>query len=121
MKNIHLFETASAFTEAYTGAQYSEPWVSYTRENTDVKYNKNYDIIANAEGIADATIISSRITCSDLEDHTNVFSLLLNGEDYTIEYCNLGDGYYWNVLGEQESHRYLECYDDTLYIRVKSK
>lgn len=40
MKNIHLFDSLSAFTEAYTGAQYSEPWVSYTRENTNVNYNK---------------------------------------------------------------------------------
>lgn len=37
---LHLFETVSAFTEQYNGEDYEEPWVSYTKENTEVNYNK---------------------------------------------------------------------------------
>ena len=41
-KYLHLFETTSAFTEAYNGEEYIEPWVSYTRENGHVDYNKEH-------------------------------------------------------------------------------
>jgi hypothetical protein len=37
---LRLFDTVSAFTEAYEGPSYGEPWVSLTQENRDVNYNK---------------------------------------------------------------------------------
>lgn len=37
---LHYFEDASAFTEAYNGEEYKEPWTSYTVENEKVDYNK---------------------------------------------------------------------------------
>ena len=37
---LHLFDTVSAFTEAYNGEAYQEPWVSYTEETSAVTYNK---------------------------------------------------------------------------------
>ena len=43
MKYLHLFDTESAFTEAYNGSDYHEPWVSYTDETEGqehVDYNK---------------------------------------------------------------------------------
>lgn len=40
MKYVHLFETASEFEEAYNGSGYTEPWVSYTQQNSTVNYNK---------------------------------------------------------------------------------
>ena len=39
-KFIHLFESATTFEAAYNGEDYVEPWVSYTRENQHVDYNK---------------------------------------------------------------------------------
>ena len=38
---LHLFDTVSAFTEAYNGEAYQEPWVSYTEETSAVTYNKS--------------------------------------------------------------------------------
>jgi hypothetical protein len=40
-QHLHLFETVSAFTEQYKGEGYKEPWVSYTKENGKVVYNKS--------------------------------------------------------------------------------
>ena len=40
MRYVHIFDTVSAFTEKYTGSGYTEPWVSYTKENNKVDYNK---------------------------------------------------------------------------------
>jgi len=39
-KYIHLFETEVELESAYFGKDYIEPWVSYTEENEEVKYNK---------------------------------------------------------------------------------
>ena len=39
-KYLHLFESVSAFTEAYNGEGYEEPWVSYVEEVSGVQYNK---------------------------------------------------------------------------------
>lgn len=46
MKYLHKFNTESAFTEAYNGSGYHEPWVSYTDETEGqehVNYNKVFD------------------------------------------------------------------------------
>lgn len=40
MKNIRRFETVSEFTSAYTGSEYIEPWVSFTKEDGKTNYNK---------------------------------------------------------------------------------
>lgn len=40
-KYVHLFETTNEFNSAYTGEDYVEPWVSYTRESSAVTYNKD--------------------------------------------------------------------------------
>lgn len=40
MKYVHNFDTTSAFTESYNGAEYEEPWVSYVKETEAVNYNK---------------------------------------------------------------------------------
>ena len=39
---LHLFESQSAFSSAYTGEEYHEPWVSYTMETSAVTYNKKH-------------------------------------------------------------------------------
>lgn len=39
-KYLHLFDTVSAFTSAYNGEAYQEPWVSYTEETSAATYNK---------------------------------------------------------------------------------
>ena len=38
-RNIHFFETASAYTEE-RNSNYFEPWLSYTVQNEEVNYNK---------------------------------------------------------------------------------
>ena len=40
MKYLHKFEELSDFTEEYMGEAYKEPWVSLTKENDKVDYNK---------------------------------------------------------------------------------
>ena len=40
-KYMHLFETQAEFESAYTGDNYNEPWVSYTIENEETRYNKS--------------------------------------------------------------------------------
>ena len=40
MKYLHKFEELSDFTEEYMGDAYKEPWVSLTKENDKVDYNK---------------------------------------------------------------------------------
>lgn len=40
MKYLKYFENEEDFTSAYTGEEYAEPWVSYTKENMEVAYNK---------------------------------------------------------------------------------
>ena len=42
MKYLHKYQTLSAFTEDYNGSGYTEPWISYTVENTEVNYNKHW-------------------------------------------------------------------------------
>ena len=37
---MHLFETDASFKESYNGGEYNEPWVSLTKENDEVNYNK---------------------------------------------------------------------------------
>ena len=37
---LHLYESESAFTNDYNGEYYHEPWVSLTKQNGDVNYNK---------------------------------------------------------------------------------
>ena len=78
MKYIHSFETVSAFTEEYTGSGYTEPWVSYTKENQKVDYNRvpvvtlinQWDYWDEDEGaVTTSTTITVRnlaISCSDL-------------------------------------------------------
>lgn len=39
-KYLHTFDTDSQFEAEYTGPDYKEPWVSYTRENHEVNFNK---------------------------------------------------------------------------------
>ena len=41
MKYLHLFENVSDFNAAYNGADYYEPWVSYTIEDENLHYNKH--------------------------------------------------------------------------------
>ena len=40
-KYIHKFETTAEFEAIYNGTGYTEPWVSYTEENSKVSYNKS--------------------------------------------------------------------------------
>lgn len=40
MKWIHNYRNLSNFVEEYNGTGYTEPWVSYVKENTEVDYNK---------------------------------------------------------------------------------
>ena len=40
-KYFHHYETTEAFEADYNGSAYTEPWVSYTEENEEVKYNKS--------------------------------------------------------------------------------
>ena len=40
-KYIHLFETENDFNAAYNGTAYTEPWVSYTKQDENVDYNKD--------------------------------------------------------------------------------
>lgn len=40
MHNLHLFKKTSDFTSEYEGDAYFENWVSYTREDGHVAYNK---------------------------------------------------------------------------------
>lgn len=37
---IHLYDSVTACTADYTGSSYKEPWVSYTDENGEIKFNK---------------------------------------------------------------------------------
>ena len=39
-KYLHSFGTDTQFEAAYNGNDYIEPWVSYTRENHEVNFNK---------------------------------------------------------------------------------
>ena len=38
---LHLFETENDFNAAYNGTAYTEPWVSYTKQDENVDYNKD--------------------------------------------------------------------------------
>lgn len=40
-KYLHEFDTVSAFTQAYTGETYEEPWVSLTNETSAVTFNRS--------------------------------------------------------------------------------
>jgi len=37
---LHFFETDASFEESYNGEEYKEPWVSLTKENDEVNYDK---------------------------------------------------------------------------------
>jgi hypothetical protein len=39
---LHLFEDASEFNTAFSGEDYHEPWVSFTKETSAVTYNKKH-------------------------------------------------------------------------------
>lgn len=39
-KHINLYQTESAFTKDYNGSYYSVPWLSYTKEGKEVRYNR---------------------------------------------------------------------------------
>ena len=41
MKNLRKFELHEDFVDAYNGDEYIEPWVSYTKEEGGVNYNKS--------------------------------------------------------------------------------
>lgn len=65
MRYIHNFGTVSAFTEEYTGSGYTEPWVSYTKENQKVDYNYVPEVtLVNTP--ATITLKNLEISCSDL-------------------------------------------------------
>lgn len=55
-KYLHLFDSASAFTEAYNGNDYHEPWVSYTEANEHVDYNKIPIVPLTFEVLSSGTI-----------------------------------------------------------------
>ena len=119
MKNIKTFDTAAQMMSAYTGSEYVEPWVSYARQEEEVKYNRDYDIIGhNTDPNQGLVTDFSRVTCSDLNDHDNVFSILFNGQECTGVFCNIGSGSKWNVLisGTQQSAGILiGCDNNTGY------
>ena len=50
-KYLHYFETESAFTDAYNGESYIEPWVSYTDE-TDGEEHVDYNKITPEQAFA---------------------------------------------------------------------
>jgi hypothetical protein len=49
MKYVHYFETSSEFSAAYNGADYLEPWVSVTKENDEINYNKEAFVTVRTE------------------------------------------------------------------------
>ena len=64
---LHRFETVSAFTEEYTGSGYTEPWVSYTKENQKVDYNRVPEVtLIDAVTHVTITLKNLEISCSDL-------------------------------------------------------
>lgn len=73
MRYIHNFGTVSAFTEEYTGSGYTEPWVSYTKENQKVDYNYVPEVtLVNTwswwdETTGDEVSTSATITLKNLE------------------------------------------------------
>ena len=87
MKNIHLFDNVDSFADAYAN-RYSEPWVSYTRESKDVEYNRKYDVYAvssEEEGIG-YVVLYAGISCSDLDNHENIYSASVDGIEYEVKY-----------------------------------
>ena len=83
MKNIRLFETTSAYTEAREN-DYIEPWVSYTREDEDVNYNKpapNYDVIGHYDITSNPRFLidSTSLTCGNMDPE----------EEYTVLFDNV--------------------------------
>jgi hypothetical protein len=78
-KYLHLFDTESAFTAAYNGNDYLEPWVSYTDETEGqehVDYNKSefppciegYDVVfthSKTETAGTVDIVCSTITTQE--------------------------------------------------------
>ena len=79
MRNIHLFETVSAFTESYEGEGYLEPWVSYTRENTHVDYNKpkELNLRVPAYNSESALISEGAWTDEEVEILNNIFDYII--------------------------------------------
>ena len=56
MRNLRLFSTTAEADDAYAN-DYEEPWVSYTDENEEVRYNKSaYDTPLTFEAISAGTI-----------------------------------------------------------------
>lgn len=44
IKYVHYFDTNEEFLAKYNSSAYTAPWVSYTKENGDINYNKSQSI-----------------------------------------------------------------------------
>ena len=89
MDYIHLFETAGAFNAIYYGEDYNEPWVSYTEENNQVKYNKRN---LREQPFTFSVISGGTIQWSAKNSSfTKTIQYKLNGGDWTEITSNTGD------------------------------
>ena len=87
MRNIKLFETISAYTEARE-SEYIEPWVSYTLENEEVNYNKSeYEKLLETpltfETTSDGNIVWKLSTNTSDTSNTKTIQYKLNDGDWT--------------------------------------
>ena len=75
MKYVKLFNTLSAYTETRNN-DYFEPWLSYTRENEEVNYNKTED----------EKLLETPLTFEILSDGNIVWKANSTAYTTTIEY-----------------------------------
>lgn len=103
---------------AYTGSEYIEPWVSYAKQEEEVKYNKNYDIV-----YSDGETFTE-LTCEALEDTGKTYTVLFDTDDCYAQFGDIGRGYRWNIFyasNDEPTYFVLNCFDVNVIVTRPGK
>lgn len=128
---LHLFDTVSAFTEAYNGEAYEEPWVSLTTANGEVNYNKDYtyvyftlEILTDGEltwygGYNGESISYSKnggtwetLTFNEGVSVSSGDKIQYKGENTELGYCTINSTAQFNAKGNIMSLLYGDDFSD---------